>query len=98
MSFIVTKPRYSIQYLMKLKVAESNFEKDSNIKFRENPSSGRRVVACGRTDGRIDRQRDVTKLMVRFRNFANALGTTCIILSCCGESEANKRARFVFGI
>jgi len=39
-----------------------------NIKFHENPSSGSRVVACGRTD----RQTDMTKLIVAYRNFANA--------------------------
>ena len=32
------------------------------------PSSGSRIVPCGRTDGRTD----VTKLMVAFRNFVNA--------------------------
>jgi hypothetical protein len=40
------------------------FEKYSNIKFHENPSSGIQVVLCGR--------RDVAKLMVTSRNFANA--------------------------
>ena len=45
------------------------FEKYSNIKFDENPSSESRVVSCGRTDG----QTDMTKLMVTFGNFANAL-------------------------
>jgi hypothetical protein len=39
-------------------------KKSSNIKFNENPSSGSRVVPCGRTD--------ITKLIVAFRNFANA--------------------------
>ena len=38
------------------------------IKFNENPSSGSRAVPCGRTD----RQKDTTKLIVAFRNFANA--------------------------
>jgi len=42
------------------------FEKSSNIKFYENPSSGSRVVPCGRTD----RQIYITKLIVAFRNFA----------------------------
>jgi len=42
------------------------FEKFSNIKFHENPSSGSRVVPCGRIDGRTD----MTKLIVAFRNFA----------------------------
>ena len=36
----------------------------SNIKFHENPSNGSRVVSCG--------QPDVTKVIVAFRNFANA--------------------------
>jgi len=45
------------------------FEKYSNTKFHENPSSGSRVVPCGRTG----RQTDVTKLIVAFRTFANAL-------------------------
>jgi hypothetical protein len=34
------------------------------MKFHENPSSGNGVDPCGRTD--------MTKLMVAFRNFANA--------------------------
>jgi hypothetical protein len=38
------------------------------MKFPENPSIGSRVVPCGRTDGRTD----MTKLIVAFRNFANA--------------------------
>jgi hypothetical protein len=39
--------------------SRQTFEKSSNIKFHENPSSGSRVVPCGRTD----RQTDVTKLL-----------------------------------
>jgi hypothetical protein len=39
-------------------------KKSSNIKFYENPSIVSRVVPCGRTD--------MTKLIVAFRNFANA--------------------------
>jgi len=42
------------------------FSKSTEISnYHENPSSERRVVPCGRTD--------MTKLMVIFRNFANAL-------------------------
>jgi hypothetical protein len=44
----------------------------SNIKFYEIPSSGSRVVACGRTDG----QTDMTVLTVAFRSFAKALKTS----------------------
>ena len=41
---------YSCQILMKLEFSRQIFEKYSSIKFYENPSSGRRVVTCGRTD------------------------------------------------
>jgi len=44
------------------------FEMYPNVKFHDNPSSGSRDVPCGQTD----RQRDMTKLIVAFRNFANA--------------------------
>ena len=40
------------------------FLKYSNIKFHKNPSSGSRVVPCGRTD--------MTRLIVAIRNFANS--------------------------
>jgi hypothetical protein len=46
------------------------------MKFHENPSSASRFVACGqrgRQAGRqTDGQREMTKLIVAFRNFANA--------------------------
>ena len=49
------------------------FEKYSNIKFHEYPSGAGR--AGGRTDvrnsGLADRQTDMTKLIVAFRNFGN---------------------------
>jgi hypothetical protein len=45
------------------------FEKYAKTKFRENPSSGSRVVPCGQTDG----QTDMTKLIAASRNIANAL-------------------------
>jgi hypothetical protein len=45
--------------------------------LHENPSSGSRVVLRGRTDGWTDRQTDMTKLIVAFRNFANALTLRC---------------------
>jgi len=48
------------------------FEKYSNIRFHENASSGSRVVACGR----MDRQTDMTKLLVDFCNFAKCLKIT----------------------
>jgi hypothetical protein len=45
----------------------SNFV--SNNKFHDNPLSRSRVVVCGQMDGRTD----MTKLVVTFRSFANAL-------------------------
>jgi len=41
-------------------------EKYSDVKFHENPSSGTRVVPCGRTDI------DTTQLIAAFRSLANA--------------------------
>ena len=49
---------------MKLEYSRQIKKKSSNIKFHQNPSSGSRVVPCGRTD--------MTKLRVAFRNFSNA--------------------------
>jgi hypothetical protein len=40
---------------LKFEFSGQIFEKFSNIKFYENPSSGSRVVACGRSDRRADR-------------------------------------------
>ena len=41
---------YSCPILMKLEFSRQIFEKSSNIKFHETPSSGSRVVPCVRTD------------------------------------------------
>jgi hypothetical protein len=49
---------------MKLEFFELIFEKYSNVKLHEISSSESRVIPCGRTD--------MTKLIVAFRNFANA--------------------------
>jgi hypothetical protein len=43
-----------------------------HINFHENPSSGRRVVPCEQTD--------MTKLIVAFRNFANAPKTSQLLM------------------
>ena len=53
---------------MKLEFPQQIFEKYSNIKFHGNPSSGSRVVPCGRPY----READIMNLIVAFRNFANA--------------------------
>jgi len=50
-------------------IFSKNCKKYSNIKYHENPCSGTRVVPSGRTD----RQKEMTKLIVAFHNFANDL-------------------------
>jgi len=54
---------------MTLEFSQQIFEKYSYVKFNENSSNGSRIVPCGRTD----RRTDMTKLIVAFRNFANAI-------------------------
>jgi hypothetical protein len=53
---------------MRLEFSRQIFGKITNIKFHQDPSIGNQVVSCGQTDG----QMDMTKLIVAFRNFANA--------------------------
>jgi hypothetical protein len=69
----------SCQSWMKFEFSRQIFEKYSNIKFREksvqwNPSCSTRM------DGRTDEQTDTTKLIVAFRNFANARNKNSISL------------------
>jgi hypothetical protein len=59
---------YSCPILMKLVFSQQLFENYSKIKFHLNPSSDSWVVPHGQTDKQID----MTKLTVAFRNFANA--------------------------
>jgi hypothetical protein len=49
------------------------------MEFHENPSSGKRVVPWGRTDGR--RPTDMTKLVVTFLNFANTKLRGCLYVN-----------------
>ena len=49
---------------MKFEFYRQIFEKVLNMKFHQNPSNGSRVVPCGHTA--------MTKIIVAFRNFANA--------------------------
>jgi hypothetical protein len=53
---------------MKLEISRQILEKESNIKFRKNPSGGSRDIQCGR----MDRRTNKAMLTVAFRNFANA--------------------------
>ena len=58
---------YSFKILTTLEFSQQIFEKYTNTKFIENPSSGNRVVPCG-----TDRQTDLTQLIVAVRNSAHA--------------------------
>ena len=49
---------------MKRGFSRQIFDKSSNIKFHQNPSTGSRVVPCGRAD--------MVELEVAFRSFSNA--------------------------
>ena len=59
---------------MKIEFRDRFFEKYSYFKYHENRSSLSRVVQCGRTDGRTEKDggTDMTNLIVPFRNFSNA--------------------------
>ena len=58
------KYRFYCYTAMKLQFSRQVFEKYSNTKLHQNPSSGSRVLPCGQTG--------LKKLIVAFRNFANA--------------------------
>ena len=68
--------RYSCHITITIEYSRKIFEKYSNIKSHENPSSGSRVP-YGRTDG----QTDMAKLLVAFRNSANAPKTVSLLAS-----------------
>ena len=55
---------YSSRILMKFEFSRQIFEEGSHMKSYQHPSSGSRVVPCGRTD--------MTKLIAPFRNSAKA--------------------------
>jgi hypothetical protein len=57
---------------MKLEFSQQIFEKCWNIKFPYSPFSGSLDVPCVQMDGRTEVETGVTKLIITFRNFANA--------------------------
>ena len=80
---------------MKAEFSRQIFEKTPHIKFNENPSSGRRIVSCGWTDG----QTDMTKVILALRNFTN--GTKKFLLSgtkpqTCGKMRPTHKVFSIF--
>jgi hypothetical protein len=69
--------RYSCPILVILGLFRDILEKCYYIKYHANPFNGSRVALCirtdGRTDGQTDGRTDMTKVIVAFRNLANAL-------------------------
>jgi hypothetical protein len=57
-----------VRFHRNLNFIDKSYKKSPNMRFNENPSSGSRVVPCGRTA----RQGDMTKLPVALRNCAQA--------------------------
>jgi hypothetical protein len=57
---------------MKLEFSQQTFEKYSNIRFHENPSSGIRIVPRGWTGGQTKETDRHDEASSRFRNFAKA--------------------------
>ena len=60
--------RFLLHILMKIEYSQQIFEQYSINNFHSNPSSGNRVVPCGRTDTLAC----MTNIMVAFRSFVNA--------------------------
>jgi len=67
---------------MKIAFSRQVFEKYSNTNFQENPSSGNRVLPCGRTDRRTGRHhqanRCFSKICKRAQKFY-VLSTHCFV-------------------
>jgi hypothetical protein len=63
---------------MKLEFSREIFKKYSNIKFQENPSSGSRVIPCGRKEERKEeRKKGRMKGRKEGRNEGRKEGQTC---------------------
>jgi hypothetical protein len=74
--------RYSCRIVITVEFPQHIFEIYTNIKFQEIPFSGSRVVPCERTDRRTDRHADIMKLIVAFRNSANAPKNVSFVSYC----------------
>jgi hypothetical protein len=57
---------YSFPIVIKREFSGQIFEKSSDIQCHENPTSGTRVVPCGRTDGQTDRNDEADSRFSQF--------------------------------
>ena len=73
---------------MTLEFSQQIFEKSSNIKFHENPSSGSRVVQCGGTD--------MTTLIVVFAIFRTRLNPSDTGAACGKYTPGRKKQSYSF--
>jgi len=55
---------------MKPELSRQIFKKHSNVRLQDSSSRGSRVFPCERADGWMEP--DMSKLIVTFRNYANA--------------------------
>jgi len=51
---------------MRFEFSRQIFEKSSKIKFHDNQSNWRQVIACGRTEGQTDRHDDANSRFSQF--------------------------------
>ena len=61
---------YACEVLTKIEISLQMFEKYSDFKIPENPSSGSRVVPCGRTERETDRHDECNSHFLRFGEHA----------------------------
>jgi hypothetical protein len=79
---------------MKLEFSRQIFDKYSHTNFHEKLSSGSWGVPCGQKDRGTGRRRNMTQLIVAFRNFANEpkkelkFSKVCAVLYCKCENIA----------
>jgi len=78
------------------------FQTPLSMKFNENPTNGSCVVTCGDIDERMDRQKNIIKLLVVFYNFfSKCKGTKCSLRYLSYLTlvwSRNKRQAFGFTI
>jgi hypothetical protein len=72
----VKYPLFSSDFKWYLKFSPQAFERSSNIKFNENPSTENRVIPCGRANG----QTDMMKVIIAFLDFAEVSKYECCLI------------------